>query len=233
MSARRVAFVHAKGSSERVPGKNRRVLGDRPLFCHAIAIARAASRVDEVVIDSDCAEILALGAEWGATPLQRPLALASNSATGDDLAHWQASSRPQADFVVQVIPTAPFLSPASVDAALAMLEDDPRVNSVAGVTSDTLYLWQDGRPAYFRPDGSIPNSNTLVPTVWETTGLYANRADFVRGARKRMDVTRVRPLLLGRLEAIDVNTEEDFAFAEIVWRGLHAGDAAHVAVPPR
>ena len=224
MSARRVAFVHAKGSSERVPGKNLRRLGDRPLFCHAIAIARAAALVDEVVIDSDADEILRLGAEHGATPLRRPASLATNATTGDELAAWQAHSRPHAEFVVQVIPTAPFLQPRSVDLALEMLENDAAANSVAGVTSDALYLWEDGKPAYFLPDGRIPNSSTMRPHVWETTGLYANRAAFVREHRRRMDVSAVRPLLLGRIEAIDVNTPEDFEFAELVWRGLHAAD---------
>ena len=124
MSPRVVAFVHAKGSSERVPGKNLRVLGDRPLFCHAIAIARAASLVDEVVIDSDHDGILSLGEAHGATALRRPARLASNSTTGDELAHWQACARPGAEIVLQVIPTAPFLAPASVDRAIAMLDAD-------------------------------------------------------------------------------------------------------------
>ncbi len=222
MSARVVAFVHAKGVSERVANKNLRWLGDRPLFTHAIAIARAAARVDEVVIDSDSDEILRIGAEHGATPLRRPAELASNAATGDDLARWQAHARPQAELVVQVIPTAPFLEPASVDRALAMLEE-PGVHSVAGVTSDTLYLWRDGRPAYFDTAGRIPNSRDLAPTTWETTGLYANRAAVVRALGRRMDVAHCRGLALSRLEAVDINTPEDFAFAELLWRGLHAG----------
>lgn len=222
MSARVVAFVHAKGTSDRVPRKNLRVLGDRPLFTHAIAIARAAARVEEVVIDSDCDEILRIGAQHGAVPLKRPAALASNRATGDELAAWQASARPRAERVVQVIPTAPFLQPASVDRALAMLEE-PGVHSVAGIASDSLYLWRDGRPDYFTDDGRLPNSSALAPTVWETTGLYANRADVVRTTGRRMDVAHCRGLLLSRLEAVDINTPEDLEFAELLWRGLHAG----------
>ena len=229
MNPRVVAFVHAKGSSDRVPGKNLRTLGDRPLFCHAIAIARAVHSIDEVVIDSDDDEILSLGVAHGATALRRPARLASNSTTGDDLAHWQASSRPMAEIVLQVIPTAPFLEPASVEQAIAWLTADPHLNSVAGVTSDTLYLWREGRPAYFAPDGSIPNSTQLEATVWETTGLYANRAAFVRAAHRRMDVDHVRPLLLSRLESIDINTPEDFDFAEVVWRGMHGGEALRMA----
>lgn len=233
MSSRVVAFVHAKGSSERVPGKNLRFLGDRPLFCHAIAIAQAARSVDEVVIDSDSDAILALGVACGATALRRPPQLASNLATGDDLAHWQASSRPLAEFVVQVIPTAPFLSPDSVDRAIAVLETRPEVNSVAGVTSDTLYVWQDGSPSYYTADGRIPNSGSMQPLVWETTGLYANRAEFVRRMARRMDVQHVHPLMLSRLESIDINTPEDFEFAELVWRGVHGTGTIRTAAAAR
>jgi N-acylneuraminate cytidylyltransferase len=214
-----VAFVHAKGRSERVARKNLRRLGDRPLFCHAIAIARAAARVTRVVIDSEDDEILALGAAAGAEPLRRPAALATNQATGDDLATWQAANAGDASFVVQVIPTAPFLRPESVDRAIAILERG-EVDSVAGVFADVFYAWRDGRPAYYRADGTIPNSNDLPPLVFETTGLYANRTEAVLRTRRRMNPDRVAPLPLSRLEAIDINTPEDFELAEIVWRGL-------------
>jgi CMP-N-acetylneuraminic acid synthetase len=228
-----VAFVHAKGSSERVPGKNLRVLGDRPLFCHAIAIARSASFVDEVVIDSEDDAILELGEAHGATALRRPAQLATNATTGDELAHWQACARPGAQIVLQVIPTAPFLAPASVDRAIEMLDADPSLHSVSGVTSDTLYVWRNGRPAYFDAEGRIPNSSDLEPIVWETTGLYANRAAFVRSQRRRMDAQNVWPLHLSRLEAIDINTPEDFEFAALVWRGIHGNEPVRAAAAAR
>jgi CMP-N-acetylneuraminic acid synthetase len=214
------AFVHAKGTSERVPCKNLKLLGDRPLFCHAIAIAKAASSVTHVVIDSDSDEILRIGAEHGAIPLKRSPDLATNTTTGDDLAFWQASNAPGSNFVVQVIPTSPFLKPESVDAAIEMLRSTA-VDSVVGVFREPLYLWKNGRPTYFLPDGRIPNSVDLEPTVAETTGLYANRTQFVLQQRKRMNPDNCAPLFLSKLEAIDINTWEDFTFAETVWRGLH------------
>lgn len=215
-----VAFVHAKGRSERVARKNLRLLGDRPLFCHAIANARAASRVDRVIIDSEDDEILAIGAAAGAEPLRRPAELASNQATGDDLATWQASNAPGSTYVLQVIPTSPFLRPESIDRAVAIL-DRGEVDSVAGVFADVFYAWREGRPAYYRADGTIPNSVDLPPLVYETTGLYANRTEAVLRGRRRMNPERVAPLYLSRIEAIDINTPEDFELAEIVWRGLH------------
>ncbi len=219
MSPEVVAFVHAKGTSQRVPSKNLKTLGDRPLFCHAIAIARAAARVDRVVIDSDSDEILRVGVEHGAVALKRPAELATNACSGDQLAYWQASSYPRSRVVVQVIPTAPFLTPGSVDRAVAILEERD-VDSVAGVFSDVFYEWRDGRPAYYRADGTLPNSTELAATVFESTGLYANKTEAVLRTRRRMNPEKVAPLLLSRIEAVDINTPEDFAFAEVLWRGL-------------
>jgi CMP-N-acetylneuraminic acid synthetase len=214
-----IAFVHAKGTSDRVHRKNLRRLGDRPLFCHAIANARAARNVDLVVIDSEDDEILALGAHAGAQPLKRPADLADNRTSGDQLAYWQASSFPGSTYVVQVIPTSPFLRPASIDRAIDMLRQGD-ADSVVGVFSDVQYTWRNNRPTYYRPDGSLPNSSEMEPTLYETTGLYANRTDAVLRTRRRMNPDRALPLVVSRLEALDVNTPEDFDMAEIVWRGL-------------
>jgi CMP-N-acetylneuraminic acid synthetase len=214
-----IAFVHAKGSSQRVPGKNLRVLGDRPLFCHAVAIARASRLVSEVVVDSDSDEILMLGTAHGARPLKRPAALASNAATGDELATWQALNAGDAEIVVQVIPTSPFLSPDSVNRAIDLIRERG-VDSAVGCRRAPLYLWRDGRPVYFRDDGSIPNSFELEPLVWETTGLYANRTEAVLRLRRRMNPGHLAPVFLTPIEAVDIDTPEDFALAEALWRGL-------------
>lgn len=219
-SASVVAFVHAKGRSERVPGKNKRRFGDRPLFLHAVEHALCADAIDEVVIDSDDPEILERGAAAGATPLLRPAALATNETTGDDLATWQASSRPRADWVVQVIPTAPFIGPETLSRAIAELRASGR-DSLAGVFSEPLYAWNEKGPCYYR-DGRIPNSSELAPTVFETTGLYANRCRFVREARRRLNPESCLLFELSRIESVDINSEEDFSFAEALWRGLRS-----------
>lgn len=231
MSARVVAFVHARGTSTRVPGKNLRMLGDRPLFCHAIANARAARRVDEVVIDSDDDTILSIGAAHGARPLQRPARLATDDATGDDLAFWQATQAKDSEVVLQVVPTAPFLTPDSIDAAVDLLREHG-VDSVVGCRCEALYLWRGGKPAYFRPDGSIPDSYELEPLTWETTGLYASRAAAVLRLKKRMNPDSCLPLVLDPIEAVDIETPEDFALAEALWRGLRGTSAAAPAAAP-
>lgn len=212
-----VAFVHAKGHSERLPGKNLRLLGGIPLVCHAIRNALAAKEVDHVVIDSDSDEILKVGDEAGAIPLKRPDFLATNVITGDDLAYWQASSVPCAKIIVQVVPTSPFVLPMSIDVAVRIMAHHA-YDGVVGVRSEALYCWGETGPEY-RRNGRLPNSGELDPVVYETTGLYVFRPSIALIRRRRVPDACAH-LDLSRIEAIDINTEEDFWFAEIVWKGM-------------
>lgn len=217
------AVVHAKGTSERVPGKNMRTLGDRPLFCWAVGNAVAAQEVDIVYVDSESEDILRIGAEHGARPLRRPRALADNRTTGDELARWQAEALPAAAVIAQVVPTSPFLRPRSIDGALTMLLALD-LESVVGVRVEGSYHWSDGRPAYLRPDGSIPNTSELPPVVRETTGLYVNRRSAVMRTGRRIS-DRCAGYPLAPLEAVDIDTEDDFALAELIAAGLRAATA--------
>ncbi len=212
-----VAFIHAKGTSERLPGKNLRLLGGVPLVVHAIRNALAAKEVDHVVIDSDSDEILAVGKEAGAIPLKRSPALATNTTTGDDLAYWQASSVPCAEIIVQVVPTSPFVLSMSIDLAVRFMAHHA-YDGVVGVRSEALYCWGETGPEY-RRSGQLPNSGELDPIVYETTGLYVFRPSIALIRRRRVPDACAH-LELSRIEAIDINTEQDFQFAEIVWKGM-------------
>ena len=90
-----VAVVHAKGRSERLPNKNLKILGDKPLVLHALLNARN-SKANQVVIDSDDSHIRLEGMKLRAIPLVRPPQLTGNDTTGDDLAYWQAKNLTQA-----------------------------------------------------------------------------------------------------------------------------------------
>lgn len=214
-----VSFVHAKGNSERVKNKNLQMLGNVPLFVHAILSARNSEKVNIVVIDSDSDEILDIGVSYGAVALKRGKELATNKTTGDDLMYWQASNYPDADIVLQVIPTSPFIRPKSIDGAIDLLINQ-NVFSVAGVHKEIFYQWSNGVPSYYR-NGTIPNSFEMDPLIYETTGLYVNKTSFVLKSKKRLDINNCLPYFLSKIEAIDINTYDDLEFARIVYGGMN------------
>jgi len=212
-----IAFIHAKEHSDRLRNKNIKILGDKPLFCHALLNAKNANLVDRVVVDSDSDEILNIAIEHGVEAFKRPSAFATNKTTGDDLAYYEAI-RYESDIMLQVVPTSPFITSQTIDIAIDLLLQCKEFNTVVGVRKEKLYKWENSKPIY---GDKIPNSFDLADTIFETTGLYVNRTDSVLKLKKRIDVESSYLLKLSKIEAIDINTQEDFNFAQTIWNGLN------------
>ena len=156
------AFIHAKGHSDRLANKNTRILGDKPLFCHAVENAKNANLVDRVVVDSDSDEILDIAKAYGVTAFKRPGTLATNMTTGDDLAYWEAQNYKGSFIMLQVVPTSPFITSQTIDTAIDILLQCKEVNSVIGVRREKMYKWENDKPTY---GNKIPNSNELNDTI--------------------------------------------------------------------
>lgn len=77
-------------------------------------------------------------------------------------------------------------------------------DSVLTVREEPLYEWKDNKPAYLIND-SI---------------LYACNTSFALEHKKRYNCLKTFLLKTSKIEAIDINEEEDFKFAEIVYKGL-------------
>ena len=219
MAGKVVAFVQAKGTSERVPSKNKQILGDRPLFGHAIRNAKNAKLVDEVVIDSEDEEILKTGEIYGATPLKRPIELASNKSEGNAMMTWAASQRPDAEIIMQVMSTSPFIKSSTIDRSINMIKN-LGINSVVSVYKQVLYVWKEGSPTHLLPDGRVPNSRFVKPTIYETTGLYVIKTESVKINKWRTDPNSCGFVEVSIIEAIDIDTPDELEFARIVYRGL-------------
>jgi CMP-N-acetylneuraminic acid synthetase len=213
-----IAFVHARYASSRIPRKNLRLLSGRPLIAWAINNARRCMDIDRVIIDSESDEILEVGERFGAEPLKRPLELALDIATGDDLAFWQASNFPESEICVQVVPTSPFISPETISGAISAVQCEG-VNSAFSVREEPLYTWDNNWPSYLEVrDGElkIKNSQDLEPTIYETTGLYANRTKWILRYKRRLDVDSHVMIKVSPIEAVDINTIDDFDLARAV-----------------
>lgn len=213
-----VAFIHAKGKSERLPGKNMADLGGQPLFTHAVRAAMQAREINRVIVDSDSDAILRIAKEIGAEQLKRPDYLATNATTGDDLARWQAGYVSDASIIVQVVPTCPFTRPETIDKAAEACYS--RLSAMA-VREERVYEWANDLPRYRGLRDRLPGSDELIPRIRETTGLYAVRAECARIMGRRYVIDDCGFIPVSAIEAIDINTQEDLDFARIVWKGLH------------
>lgn len=214
-----IACITAKGHSTRLPNKNILTLGDKPLFCHILETALKCKLIDKVVIDSDSEIILAKGAQLGAENLKRPNWLATNDADGNDLVYWEASNYPDSEIIVQLAPTAPFIKSASIHKAILMMQERD-VDSVHGMVYENIYEWINYRPNYLI-EGRIPNSFDKNMLAKEVMGLCVIKTKYALNYKRRINPNNCLSCFLSKIEAIDINTEEDFKFAEIIWKGIN------------
>lgn len=210
-----VAFVPAKGSSERIENKNAKLLDGRPLVVHTLDKLLKCRNVDEVYLDTESDDIAKLARHLPVNIMKRNRFLASNGTDGHAL-FMNEVHHVDADIYVQALCTAPFVRPETIDRAIDLLTSDARYDSVALVRKEKQYLWTDGQPAYGL--GRIPNSVELPPTIIEAMSLYVVRRDAALATGRRFG-NRVHLLETSPIESIDVNTPGDFELAEYMASG--------------
>lgn len=217
-----IAFVPAKGGSERVPGKNRAVFDGEHLFKRKLIQALDCDLFEEVCLDTEDDGFAELVEDLAVSRLRRPAALASNAIDGHELFAWECSQRPNADVWVQLLCTAPFVTAETIRRAVKALLDNPQADSLVAVTRTRQYSWHENAPTYCDASGRIPNSVNLPDTTLEAMSLYIVR----KGKEGALPTRRFGsdPMLfeLDPLEQLDINTRADLAVAETLAAGLRA-----------
>lgn len=82
-----LALITARGGSKRLPGKNIRVLGGKPMIAWSIDVARGTPEICDILVTTDDPAIATVCAEAGAlVPWLRPAELATDTASSVDAA---------------------------------------------------------------------------------------------------------------------------------------------------
>lgn len=217
------AFVPMRHDSERVKGKNYRVLGGRPLYHHIVESLLACDQIDEVVIDTDSPLITADA--QSAFPTVRVLQRRQHLLGGDVPMHdvlLDDIERVAADYYVQTHSTNPLLRSATIGQALdAFLNAGGRYDSLFTVTPLYTRLWTPDGKAINHDPAVLLRTQDLPPVMEENSCLYIFDGDTIRGCRNRIGQ---RPLLypIPPNEAMDIDDESDWSVVAALYDGLEA-----------
>ncbi len=215
MSVRVVGFVPCKMDSQRVPGKNVRPLGGSPLVNHILRALARVREIDETFVYSSTDKIEA-HIEDGVphTWLQRPEWLDTQAAKVQDFVG-EFVRAVEADVYVLAHITSPFLSPATISECVRAVVEGGHDSAFAAL-EERRFAWYGGRPLNYDLEKPVPRTQDLAPVLFEQSGLYVFRRDvFTSGARRVGDDAFV--CVVDRFEGHDIDEEEDFALAEMIW----------------
>lgn len=220
------AIVPMKGHSARVPGKNIRPLCGRPLFHWIVDTLLKVPEIGRVVVETDADHIAAdAAAHFPVTVLRRPARLLGDDVPMNDLIafHMAALGDP---VYLQTHSTNPLVKAQTISAAIAAYRAPGAHDSLFSVTPLRTRLFRpDGSALNHDPDELIPTQN-LPPVMEENSCLYVFTPESFSKRRHRIGRS---PLLfpMDRLEAVDIDEESDFLFAEfLMGRRLAAHETA-------
>ena len=132
-----LALVPARKGSKGLPGKNLKLLFNKPLIAWSINTALKSKYVDDVVVSTDCNEISDISGQFGAeVPFIRPEHLCTDEAKSSDVVlhalEWLEKRNRIYDIIVLLEPTSPLREIDDIDGAIDLMEKE-NASSVVGV----------------------------------------------------------------------------------------------------
>lgn len=210
------AIVPMRHSSERVPGKNYRDLGGKPLYQHVLDNLLATAGVGQVIIDTDSPTIMQqVEADYpSVTLVERPEHLRDgHTAMNDVLAH--TLTHAVMDVVMQTHSTNPFVTPHTFQSAIERYFEPGEHDSVFGVTRIQGRLWSKDVAAINHDPAVLARTQDLDPVYLENSCFYVFSKSVFAATGNRLG-THPQVFSMDAMEAIDIDEEVDFLLAEAV-----------------
>ncbi|MBE0698635.1 MAG: acylneuraminate cytidylyltransferase family protein, partial [Anaerolineaceae bacterium] len=138
-----VALVPMRHHSERVRGKNYRLLAGKPLFHHILDTLLQCPEISRIAVDTDSPTIMdSLSKEYPQVVIiERPEHLRADTMPMNEVLLHDTGQLP-ADFYLQTHSTNPLLRPQTISRAIqALLGQFPAYDSLFSVTRLQTRLW--------------------------------------------------------------------------------------------
>lgn len=210
-----VAMIPARLGSRRIPKKNIRYLGEKPLIQYPIDLCLHSSALQSVWVNTESKKLGEIVRTMGARFHERPGELAGDSATNREFTY-EFMQKHACDYVIMVNTTSPLLRQETMDQFISFVSENDfdTVLSTAAEKEETFY---QGRPLNFSLEEKI-NSQFLEPVekiVWAMTAW--KRETFMRlqeNGRNPVFGGKLGRFVIPKDEACDLDTEEDWRIAE-------------------
>jgi N-acylneuraminate cytidylyltransferase len=221
-----LALICARGGSQRLPGKNIRMLGGRPLIVWSIEVAKNIPEICDVLVSTDDSSIAAVSIEAGAyVPWLRPAEMATATASSVEVAlhavDWYEAEKELVDGILLLQPTSPFRSELTMKRGIRMFSESgyQTVLGVSPVDAHPMWMFKQSN-GYLIPfmdgKGMEMRSQDLDPLYLVNGSFYLTTPSSLREF-KSLAGGKVTPLVIdSEQEALDIDTEWDWSIAEMI-----------------
>ena len=192
------------------------------MIAHCINAVLGSQRIARSFVNTESSEIAAVAKEYHIDVHMRPEALASNTATTDEIV-MEFLSHHSCDAVMLINPTAPFLKTSTIDVAIEhfIASGKPTLFTVNPMRKHCFF---EGKAVNFNPNGPSPRTQDLQPvqeinfiiSVFDTKAAiatYEQQGSFLY--QNAMTFFEMDPE-----EALDIDYEHEFEYVNYIMRNL-------------
>src|ERR1700681_4248098 len=227
-----LALIVARGGSKRLPGKNIRPLGGKPLIVWSINVVQGMGDICDILVSTDAPEIADVARYAGAlVPWLRPPSLASDEASSVDVClhavDWYENERGALDGMLLLQPTSPFRRRDTLLRGIELFQASGRCPVIGVSPAQSHPLWcfrvAGQRMFPFVDGGGLQLRSQELPAAYAINGAFYLVAPTHLRKHRSFYGTDMAPLIMNDPgESLDIDTEWDWRLAEAV---LAAGDS--------
>lgn len=208
-----VAIVPMKLNNRRLPQKNTKSFTNgEPLCTYILRTLQKVDEIDGVYVycsNSDIVEYLPEGVKY----LKRPERFDTDKTSMNEILI-SFMNEVNADIYVMTHTTAPFISATNIAKGIDAVKSG-EYDSAFAVEKLQDFIWKDGKPNNYSLD-KIPRTQDLEPLYMETSGFYIYTKEVIEKLGRRIGE---KPYFVevNKIEAIDIDEQEDFEMADAVF----------------
>ena len=211
------AVIPIRKGSQRVQNKNIRPFGNTTLLENKIGILKKAGIFDDIIVNTDSEEAIAMAVANGVSWHRREPYYASSACSGSEFFQ-HLGIVTDCDVFCYCPVTSPFVTVETMKKCLALYQEKmgEGCDCVSTVSDVKEFLWLDGNPVNYDKQNA-PNSQNLPDIKALNFGFTLVRRESLI---KNRNIIGDNPLFVttSGIESIDIDTPLDFYIAEKIYR---------------
>ena len=239
MPGENIGIIPARGGSKGVPLKNLRLLNDLPLVVYGILCSLKSPSIDRTVVSTDHDKIAEVAEGYGAEVIMRPPETATNEAPTEPamkhVVETLEKNGAEVENIALIQATCPFRLAADVEEGFAILKSGKgdAVMSVSPVPTHFHPYWlksvtSSGHLTSLYQEDGIHHDILETKRYWRRQDLpgtyyWKNGALYIMSRHSLMVQghrygKKCCPLVIESERLVNIDTEEDFLYAEKMLR---------------
>lgn len=223
----KLCIIPARVGSKRIPKKNIRNFCGKPIIGWSINTAIESNCFDKIIVSTDSEEIASISKKYGAeVPFIRPKNI-SDDITGtlpvvNHAIKFVEANYGKVELVCCIYPTAPFLETDFLRKGLLKIKEN-NANFCFSATSfpfpiqRAIKINSDNKSKMFFPEFLNTRSQDLEDSYHDAGQFYWGRTSSWLEKKRIFDEDSI-PLLIPRYKVQDIDTQEDWIRAEMMFR---------------